>query len=68
MGEDFNMVRYLEERSRGGGLSTSMRRFSEVVEDLELRDFPLQGGPFTWRGGLNNQSQSRLDRFLATDN
>ncbi|RVW77217.1 hypothetical protein CK203_043333 [Vitis vinifera] len=21
------------------------------------------GGPFTWRGGLNNQSQSRLDRW-----
>ena len=62
------MVRYPEERSRGGGLSTSMRRFSEVVEDLELRDFPLQGGPFTWQGELNNQSQSRLDRFLATDN
>ena len=24
-------------------------------------------GLFTWRGGLNNQSQSRLDRFLVTD-
>ena len=54
MGGDFNLVRFLEERSRGGGLTTSMRRFSEVVEDLELRDFPLMGGPFTWRGGLNN--------------
>ena len=47
MGGDFNMIRYPEERKRGGGLSASMRRFSEVVEDLELRDFPLQGGPFT---------------------
>ena len=45
----------------------SMRRFTEVVKDLELRDYPLQGGPFTWQGGLNNQSQSRLDRFLVTD-
>ncbi|KAJ9696951.1 hypothetical protein PVL29_008942 [Vitis rotundifolia] len=44
-----------------------MRRFTEVVEELELRDYPLQGGPFTWRGGLNNQLQSRLDRFLVTD-
>lgn len=41
MGGDFNMVKYPKEHSRGGGLSTSMRRFSEVVEDLELRDFPL---------------------------
>ena len=45
----------------------SMRRFTKVVEELELRDYPLQGGPFTWQGGLNNQSQSRLDRFLVTD-
>ena len=67
MGGDFNLVRFLEEHSRGGGLTASMRRFSEVVEDLELRDFPLMGGPFTWRGGLNNQAQSRLDRFLVTD-
>ena len=64
---DFNMVRYLEEHSRRGGLSISMRRFTKVVEDLELRDYPLQGGPFTWRGGLNDQSQSRLDRFLEIE-
>ena len=38
-----------------------------MMKDLELRDYPLQGGPFTWPGGLNNQSQSRLDRFLVTD-
>ena len=67
VGGDFNLVRFLEEHSRGEGLTASMRRFSEVVEDLELRDFPLMGGPFTWRGGLNNQAQSRLDRFLVTD-
>ncbi|KAJ9704077.1 hypothetical protein PVL29_005385 [Vitis rotundifolia] len=41
VGGDFNAIRYPEERSRGRGLSTSMRRFTEVVEDLELRDYPL---------------------------
>ena len=65
---DFNLVRFPEERSKGGGLIASMRRFSEVLEDLELRDYPLMGGPFTWKGRLNNQVQSRLDRFLVTDN
>ncbi|KAL6320089.1 hypothetical protein AAG906_004598 [Vitis piasezkii] len=44
-----------------------MRRFSEIIEDLELRDLPLQGGSFTWRDDLNNQSHSRLDRFLVSD-
>ncbi|RVW41716.1 Transposon TX1 uncharacterized 149 kDa protein [Vitis vinifera] len=33
----------------------AMRRFSEVIEDLELRDLPLQGGLFTWSGGSNDQ-------------
>ena len=28
-----------------------------MVKDLELRDFPLKEGPFTWIGGLNNQAQ-----------
>ena len=41
-----------------------MRRFTEIVEDLELRDLPMQGGVFTWRGGLNSQPKSRLDRFM----
>ena len=35
-----NLVRYPEEHSRGGGFSASMRRFTEVMEDLELRDYP----------------------------
>ena len=63
---DFNTIRF----------SSSMRRFSEVIEDLGLRDIPLQGGPFTWRGkegggggggGGDSGSMSRLDRFLFSD-
>ncbi|RVW45209.1 hypothetical protein CK203_067527 [Vitis vinifera] len=55
------------ERSREGRLSGSMRRFSEVLDELALRDLPLQGGPYTWSGGLNGQSRSRLDRFLISE-
>ena len=44
-----------------------MRIFSQIIDELELKDFPLKGGPFTWRGGLNNQRMARLDRFLVTD-
>ena len=43
-----------------------MRRFAQIIDDLRLVDLPLQGGSFTWSGGLNNQSWARLDRFLAT--
>ncbi|RVX01630.1 hypothetical protein CK203_024423 [Vitis vinifera] len=43
-GVRFNMIKFPSEHSRGGRLSSAMRRFSEVIEDLELRDLPLQGG------------------------
>ena len=36
-----------------------------MIDDLDLRDLPLQGGLFTWSSGLNNQSMSRLDHFLV---
>ncbi|XP_034684191.1 uncharacterized protein LOC117913358 [Vitis riparia] len=43
-----------------------MRRFAHIIDDLGLVDLPLQGGVFTWSGGLNNQSWARLDRFLVS--
>ena len=43
-----------------------MRRFAHIIDDLGLVDLPLQGGAFTWSGGLNNQSWARLDRFLVS--
>ena len=44
---DFNAILSPEEHSRGGSLNSNMRRFSEVIEDLELKDLPMVGGPFT---------------------
>ena len=36
------------------------------MDDLELIDLPLQGGSFTWGGGLHNQAWARLDRFMVS--
>ena len=47
VGGDFNKILYPNERTRGGKISNSMRRFSDVLNDLGLRDLPLQGGPYT---------------------
>ncbi|RVX14298.1 putative mitochondrial protein [Vitis vinifera] len=33
-----------------------MRRFAQVMNDLELVDLPLQGGTFTWSGGFQKSS------------
>ena len=37
-----------------------------MIDDLEVKDIPLQEGLFTWRGGQNNRRLARLDRFLVT--
>ena len=66
MGGDFNEILSPDERSKGGRISNSMRRFADILNDLGLRDLPLQGGPFTWRGGLNGRTKSRLDRFVVS--
>ncbi|XP_010650408.1 uncharacterized protein LOC104879402 [Vitis vinifera] len=64
---DFNAIMRPDESSRGGSLNSIMRRFAEVIEELELKDLPMVGGPFTWTGGTDNQSFSRLDRFLVNE-
>ena len=66
LGGDFNITLAQGERSRQGRITSAMRRFAEVVDDLGLVDLQLQGGTFTWTGGLNSLSKARLDRFLVT--
>ncbi|RVW20876.1 Transposon TX1 uncharacterized 149 kDa protein [Vitis vinifera] len=59
LGGDFNNTLYQGERSRQGRITSNMRRFAHIIDDLGLVDLPLQGGVFTWSGGLNNQSWAR---------
>ena len=47
VGGDFNEILSPNERSRGGRISNTMRRFSDVLNDLGLRDLSLQGGHYT---------------------
>ena len=64
---DFNSIRYLGEKRNGHNLIVEMRRFSEVIEESSLKDLPSSSGQFTWYGGLNSQTSSRLDRFLISN-
>ena len=56
LGGDFNIILFQRERSRQGRLTAAMRRFAQIVDELELVDLPMQGGLFTWNRGQNNQS------------
>ena len=63
---DFNVTTSPNERKKGGRVNSAMRRFTEVIDDLGLRDLPLQGGPFTWSGGITSRVMSTIDRFLVS--
>ena len=63
---DFNITLFQRERSSQRRISSTMRNFTEIVDDLRLVDLPLQEGEFTWNGGHNNQAWARLDRFLVS--
>ena len=47
VGGDFNVIRFLEERNKVDRISSFMRRFSQIINELELMDLPLEGGSFT---------------------
>lgn len=43
LGGDFNVILSQREKSNQGRLTSAMRRFAQVVDELELIDLPLQG-------------------------
>ena len=47
LGGDFNITLYIDERSRTGRITSAMRRFAQIIDELGLVDIPLQGGSFT---------------------
>ena len=65
--EDFNIVRFPREKRNCSRPTSSMKRFSEILEEFNLWDLPLIRGPFTWCRGLNNRFASRLDIFLVSE-
>ncbi|RVW33165.1 hypothetical protein CK203_094843 [Vitis vinifera] len=42
LGGDFNTILYQFERSRNGIITSAMRRFAQIIDDLGLVDLPLQ--------------------------
>ena len=63
---DFNVTISPIESNKGSRVTQAMRRFAQVIDNLRVRDMPLQGGPFSWSGGSNGRVRSRIDRFLVS--
>ncbi|XP_059646325.1 uncharacterized protein LOC132292248 [Cornus florida] len=63
---DFNVVRFLAERSSEGAWTRAMMHFSDFIDGHQLIDLPLEGASFTWSSGREIPTLSRLDRFLIS--
>ena len=42
-----------------------MRKFSQVIDELELKDLPLQGGPYTWKGGVEQPKDGKAGQISS---
>lgn len=67
IGGDFNVIRFEDEKKGNARNTRVMRDFSIIISELCLMDSPLHGGSFAWFKGENNQSASRIDRFLSSE-
>ncbi|XP_059454993.1 uncharacterized protein LOC132185205 [Corylus avellana] len=63
---DFNIVRFLSERSSVPYYTTGMMDFSDFISENGLVDIPLVGGQFTWSNNQENEIWSRIDQFLLS--
>jgi hypothetical protein len=66
IGGDFNVVRFLSEKSGMATFSAAMHEFSDLISELGLLDIPLEGGLFTWSNNRESPAKSRIDRFLMS--
>ncbi|KAK9934053.1 hypothetical protein M0R45_021214 [Rubus argutus] len=68
LGGDFNVVRFVSEKSNGGRTTRSMQDFNDFIRETSLCDPNLHGAEFTWSNLRENVIWCRLDRFLfSTD-
>ena len=63
---DFNVIRGSVEKLGGSRITLNMRRFDELIRELELFDPPLRNASFTWSNLQDVSICKRLDRFLFT--
>ncbi|CAL9013315.1 unnamed protein product, partial [Prunus brigantina] len=67
LGGDFNVVRFISEKSNGGRETASMRDFNVFIQETRLRDPCLLNASFTWSNLRVGAICRRLDRFLFSE-
>lgn len=63
---DFNVIRFLGERSGSRSFTRAMMEFNHFINDMNLMDIHLSGGEFTWFRQRDRNQFLRIDRFLIS--
>lgn len=63
---DFNVVRWLVDRSGAMRGFNCMSKFNELISDLQLIDVPLRNKKYTWTNKQPVPLHSKLDRIFIT--
>lgn len=66
LGGDFNLVRWLTDRSGMRSCFNLMAQFNDAIRDLELIDVPLSNRRYTWSSKRPVPTHSKLDRLFIT--
>lgn len=64
IGGDFNLVKWMTDRTGLTANFTLMSLFNNFIRDSSLIDLPLENRRFTWSSGRPQPSHSKIDRVL----
>lgn len=66
MAGDFNMVRWMVDRSSDIRGTNLMDKFNDLIMELQLIDVPLKNRQFTWCNKREEPVFSKIDRFFMS--
>lgn len=66
IGGDFNIIRYINEKSSIDGVHRHTPVFNSLMHFYELREIVMSGGMFTWSNNQEVPTLEKLDRILVT--
>ncbi|XP_059284835.1 uncharacterized protein LOC132038130 [Lycium ferocissimum] len=64
---DFHATRFISEKRNCVRSTRGMREFSDFIEYMNLVDLQLEDATFTWFKGDNQETASRIDRILISE-
>ena len=64
MGADLNIIKKSDEKNKPDGYNHQSFILNTIIEQVGLRELPLNGRKFTWANNLQDPTYEKLDRIL----